>query len=164
MADTDNDFNKPTWKPKFVSEYSMGSLDFERYNDWLKHCEKYSAEINSMATPTIEQIQAYFSGLNVLWKCWRPIVSVPKNVEQIDNAMFEAKKLKRFWEDSKKQGFPVNLAKIREIIDHLDAIHTKLMETKQLIGLGIVVRRNMDTKEKISAGMRRGEYGNLPEP
>lgn len=162
LMDT-GDLNKATWKPKFVSEFSMGSLDFERYNEWLKNTEQYSAEINSTDQPTLDLIQKYFSCLNVLWKSWRPIVAVPSKVEEIDNALKDCRDLKRFWEDSKRSSFPVNLAKIRQIIDSLDAVHTKLMETKQLVGLGIVVKKNMDTKEKIRAGMGRGGYDQLPE-
>lgn len=158
------ELNKATWKPKFVSEFSMGQFDFERYNDWLKNTEKYSAEINSTDSPGIELIQNYFACLNVLWKSWRPIVAVPSKVEEIDKAIAECRALKRFWEDSRRSNFPVNLPKIRQIVDALDAVHTKLMETKQLVGLGIVVKKNMDTKEKIRAGMRRGYYNDLPEP
>lgn len=164
MENTLEGLNKAGWKPKFVSEFSMGSLDFERYNDWLKHCERWSAEINSTDNPSLDMVQNYFAGLNVLWKSWRPIVSVPSKVEEIDNAIKEGRKLKRFWEDSFKNNVPISLIKRRELIDLLDAIHTKLMETKQLVGLGIVVKKNLDTRGKIRAGMRRSIYDRLPEP
>jgi len=158
------ELNKPSWKPKFVSEFSMGQLDFERYNDWLKNIEKYSAEINSVDCPSIELVQAYFACVNVLWKNWRPIVAVPSKIIEIDDAIEECRRLKRYWEDSKRQSVPISLPRIRQIIDSLDAVHTKLMETKQMVGLGIVVRKNMNTKEKIRAGMRRWGYNDLPEP
>ncbi len=158
------ELNKPSWKPKFVSEFSMGQYDFERYNYWLKNTEKFSAEINSTDNPSLELIQNYFACLNVLWKSWRPIVASPDKVEELDRAIAECRNLKRFWEDSKKASIPVSIFKIRQIVDALDAIHTKLMETKQLIGLGIVVRKNIDVKEKIKMGMRKTDYGDLPEP
>jgi len=164
MEEEFNSLNKASWKPKFVSEFSMGSLDFERYNEWLRHCEKWSALINSTDIPNLEMIQNYFAGLNVLWKSWRPIVSVPKTIEQIDKSIENTRKLKRLWEDNLKSGLPHTKAKIREIVDKLDAIHTKLMEIKQLVGLGIVIKRNLDTKQKIRAGMRGGGYNDLPEP
>ena len=58
----------------------------------------------------------------------------------------------------------MNPATIFEIIDILDDIHTKLMSLKQMIGLGIVVRRNWSTKEKIKRGMglNKDKFEGLP--
>lgn len=160
-----NDLNKAEWKPKYLSEFSMGSLDFERYNKWLQHCERWSAEINSTANPTLEMIQHYFAGLNVLWKLWRPIVSSKLKSETVDNAIEYTKKLKRTWESSARKGTAFSRKYKNDIVDALDSIHTKLMEIKQIVGLGIVIRKNLGTREKIKVGMQSGGYGgNLPEP
>jgi len=156
--------DKPSWKPKFVSEFSMGMYDFERYNEWLKKAEKFSAEINSTDCPSLEMIQNYFACLNILWKCWRPIVAFPHIVEGMDKIVAESRALKRYWEDSKKSNIPVSVYKIRQITDKMDTIHTILMEIKQIIGLGIVVKKNLNVKEKIKVGMNRKKYDELPEP
>lgn len=158
------EISKPTWKPKFQSEFSMGELDFQRYNEWLKWCERWSAEINSTDNPSLEMIQKYFSGLNVLWKSWRPIVSSTTIKNKIDEAIKNTRKLKRFWERSFASNIEISKLKKNEIVDALDEIHAELMDIKQIIGLGVVVKKMMDAKERIRAGMRGGDYGgNLPE-
>lgn len=152
----DNDFNKTGFKPRFVSEFSMGQFDFERYNKWLEWTERWSAEINSTANPSLEMIQHYFSGLNVLWKNWKAIVSSKNLIDEVNKKIEEAKKEKRVWENSAKNNSPISTIRINKIVDILDSIHSKLMDLKQVIGLGIVVKRNFTTKEKIRAGMGRG--------
>lgn len=156
--------DEPTFKPKFVSEYSMGSLDFERYNKWLEWIERYSAEIMSTMNPTLDMIQHYFSGLNVLWKNWKAIVSSPTKISEINQKVKIALESKRIWENATKNNMPFAKKKINELVDVLDDIHTKLMDLKQIIGLGIVVKKNMSTQEKIRAGMSGlKNSGSLPE-
>jgi len=53
--------------------------------------------------------------------------------------------------------------KKKELVDILDGIHTKLMEIKQSIGLGIAVRRSYDTHERIKEGMVSKKIYSLPE-
>lgn len=158
------DLNKPEFKPRFLSEYSMGELDFRRFDDWLKWIEKYSGEINSSHIPDLLPCQHYFAGLNVLYKQWRPIMAIPAVQKELDQAIETAKGLKRTWERNKKNNVPFSEVKILEFVDVLDKIHTKLMEIKQVIGLGIVVKRNLSTKEKIKRGVRGDrDFSNLPE-
>lgn len=166
MVDYD-DLNKPDYKPKFLSEYSMGALDFGRYNEWLKYIEHWSAEINSTADPTLEMVQHLFSGLVNLYDCWRPIMAVKPVIEQLDKKIKDAKTKKRLWESNRKTGIPTSPAVIRELVDTLNGIKTRLMEIKQYIGLGIVVRKNISIKEKIRKGMsssKKPDFENLPEP
>ena len=42
MEEVFDKLNEKGDRPKFVSEYSMGQLDFLRYNEWLKFIEKES--------------------------------------------------------------------------------------------------------------------------
>ncbi len=157
------DVGKETNKQGFVSEYSMGQYDFSRYNDWLKFIEKYSGEINSMAIPTLSQCQNYFSGINVLYKLWKPLISRKEIKEAYTKKIEKAKKLKRKWERSMVGGGMMSNTKILELVDILDDLHTELMATKQVIGLGIVVKRLYDSKEKIKSGMQKKVHGDLPE-
>lgn len=161
-----DDLIKPSWKPKFLSEYSMGELDFNRFNDHLKFVEQFCGEINSTDIPTLSQCQNYFSGLNTLYKLWRPLVAIPSVTKAMDDSLIEAKKIKRMWESSTRNGMPFNDSTKLKLVDILDKFHTKLMDFKQIIGLGIVVKRNFSTKEKIKQGMNRTKTNNsyLPEP
>jgi hypothetical protein len=158
--------NNSDWKPRFLSEYSMGELDFLRFNDHLKYIERISGEINSTDIPTLQQCQYYFAGLNVLYKLWRPIIASEMKLETLDNKIKEAKIIKRNWERADKIGLPFNdFIKIK-MVDLLDEFHTILMDMKQIIGLGIKVQRNLTTRQKIRLGIK-GNSKNidlLPEP
>ncbi len=158
-----SEFNKATNKPKFFSEFSMGELDFKRFDHWLQKVEMSSGVINSTALPILEMCQDYFAGLNVLYKLWRPIISVKDVKEALDGKIAEAKGLKRRWEGSVKLGSHISKVTILELVDILDGIHTKLMEIKQSIGLGIAVRRSYDTHERIKEGMVSKKIYSLPE-
>ena len=156
--------NQPSFRPRFVSEYSMGELDFLRYNEWLKLTEHWSAMINSTADPNLQMIQQFFACLVNLYDSWRPIIAVPKVADEIDNSINKAKKLKRIWEIGETSGIPFNKKNINDLVDLLGSIKTKLYEIKQIIGLGIVVKRNLSTREKIKMGIHGDrDFGGLPE-
>ncbi len=168
MAEDYSKVNEARYKPKFLSEYSMGQLDFIRYNEWLKYVEMYSAEINSTTEPTLEMVQHFFSGLVNLYDNWRPIIALKPVVESLDKMIEDAKLKKRLWENNQKSSMPTPLKLKREIIDILGNMKRKLMEVKQIIGLGIILKRNMSGREKIDMGMSfsssaQNKFLNLPE-
>lgn len=158
-----DELNKPSYKPKFQSEFSMGEYDFKRFDKWLERSEISSANINSCKLPNLDQVQMYFSELNILYKSWRSLLSVPSITIELDNAVKEARNIKRLWEQSIETGTEINKVTIFKLVDLLDSIHTKLLDIKQKIGLGIVVKRNMSTKEKIKYGIRPRGITDLPE-
>lgn len=159
-----SDLNEKGFRPKFTSEYSMGELDFLRYNEWLKLTEHWSAMINSTAEPKLEMIQGLFACLVNLYDSWRPIIAVPSVAKEIDDAIEDAKNLKRVWERSEGNGMPFSKIQVYRLVDKLNKIKTRIYEIKQVIGLGIVVRRNLSTQEKIKLGIHGDrDFGNLPE-
>ena len=166
MAIDYSKINDPKYAPKFLSEYSMGQLDFLRYNDHLRFVEKICGEINSTDIPILEQAQAYFSGLNTLYKLWRPLLSIPQVVIEMDGWLTEAKKIKRRWEQGQRCGMEISNSLKLKMVDLLDQFHTRLMYLKQVIGLGINVRKNFTTKQKIRMGMgvSNMKTQSLPEP
>lgn len=160
----EDSLNKPIFKPKFKSEFSMGELDFKRFDKWLDKADETSGYINSCIVPELELVQAYFSQLNVLYKSWRALISSVSIKNELDESIKEAKRMKRVWEESNNVGNPINNAYILSLVDLLDSIHTKLLDIKQVIGLGIVVKKMFTTKEKIKYGIRpRTNYSDLPE-
>jgi hypothetical protein len=160
--------NKETsdWKPRFLSEYSMGELDFLRFNDHCKFIEKISGEINSTDVPTLNQCQNYFAGLNVLYKLWRPIIASDYKLEKLDKQIKEAKHIKRVWEMAEKVNNPLGDIIKLKMVDLLDDFHTTLMDMKQIIGLGIKVQRNLTTRERIKLGIsgEKKKMDYMPEP
>ena len=164
MASTKTTVNS-NWKPKFYSQYSMGELDFHRFDYWIKWVEFWSAQINTTADPTVEQIQNYFAGLSNLYDSWKPIIAEREVTDTIDKNIEAAKKYKRILEQNHKLGLPYNRALIFYVVDILDATKRTLMDIKQKIGLGIIVRRKLTTKEKIRIGVRgyKIDEDGLPE-
>jgi|SRR3990172_11879734 len=164
MEDETSDLNKPGYRPKFLSEYSMGQFDFERYNKSLQYTEHWSSEINSVYIPTLDMIQHLYSGLNILYDSWRPLISVQIITKEIDDAFEFTKDKKRIWEKSVRSGTTVTDNFIHILTDKLMDIKRRLMGMKQVLGLGIIVKRNFTIKDKIKAGMGRSKkFGGMPE-
>jgi hypothetical protein len=159
-----DDVNKPGFRPKFISEFSMGQQDFNRYDRTLQEIDLISGLVNSTATPSLEIMQKYLAQLNNLYDNWRPLISVPKVVTDIDDLIKEGIKMKRTWERLTRVNVPLNEKKVLEFVDLCNAIKRKLLHYKQVIGLGIVVKRNMSTRERIKKGIRgAGKLDGLPE-
>jgi hypothetical protein len=149
--------------PEFKAQFDMGQLDYQRYNMWLEQAEKCSAEINSCAVPTLQQVQNYFAALNVLYKCWKTLIFSTIQTG-LDKKIKSAKTDKRMWENNIASGMPMNKVIILRLIDTLDDLHTDLMDIKQKIGLGIRVKRTMSTAEKIKTGIHgNSDFENLPD-
>lgn len=154
----------PTWKPEFLAEYSPWMLDFQRYNDWLKYVEDFAGQIGSTDIPQLYQVQGYFSGLNVLYKLWRPLMGNKIKKQDIDDALDECRKMKRMWEQSQRNGAVYSEVLKLKLVDKLDQIHVALMDMKQIIGLGIPVRRQMSASERIKHGIGNDKkWKALPE-
>jgi len=156
-----------SWRPRFLSEYSMGELDFQRFNQTLTHIDFLSSEVNSTHLPSLELMQKFFAELINLYDDFRPLISIGTITADFDNIITKGIKIKRRWEDAQKSGTPMNQFLIFNFIDLCRTIKTKLYSIKQVIGLGIVVKKNLSTQEKIKMGMGRMEdkkYTNLPEP
>jgi hypothetical protein len=158
------DFNKPGWRPKFQSEYSMGELDFQRFNNTLVKIDELSAMVHSCHIPQLELMQQFFSHLVNLYDDFRPLISTENISLEFDEVILRGVELKRIWESSNKSGLPMNQFKIFEFVDLCKVLKTKLYSIKQVIGLGIMVRRNMTTSEKIRNGVHGDRsFRGLPE-
>lgn len=156
--------DKEKFKPKFKSEFSMGELDFKEFAMWQSRANLSSAFIQSCEIPPLDLVQKYFSELNVLYKLWKPLMSSVQLRKDFNELKIEGRKRKRIWEQSIKSGMEMNKNFIFQLIDLLDDFHEKLLETKQIIGLGIVVKKVLSTKEKIRYGLRpKSDLSDLPE-
>jgi len=164
----DTELAKATWKPKFLSEFSMGGLDFERYNKWLDKADTTCATIQATDVPSIELVQQYFAEVNVLYKNWRAIISFKPLIEKIDAAVIQARTMKRQWETAIDLKTPFSKKRVLELVDLLNDLHTELLDIKQRIGLGIAVRKNLSVKQRIKMGMgvtdANKKWENMPEP
>ena len=163
--DFKDSFIKPTFKPKFFSEYSMGALDFNRFDYWIREADKWGAIIDSKDIPDLYEVQQYFAAINCLFRNWKAIIALKQIQEEYMIKIGEARSMKRIWEDNYKIGNPMNKKFILKLTDLLGEIHTKLMETKQIIGLGIAVKRSMSIQERIKRGVRghKDDFDDLPE-
>lgn len=155
--------NTGSWRPKFQSEFSMGEYDFARYNKTLINIDSLSGMVNSTAIPSLELMQKFLSELINLFDNFRPLISVPTKVTEFDNLVEKCATLKRRWESSKRTSSPFSKKLIFQFVDGCKELKTKLYSIKQVIGLGIVVKRNMTTAERIKKGIRgNSSLDNLP--
>lgn len=158
------DIIKNSWRPKFTAEFSMGQFDYARIDKTLTSVDNLSGMINSTDVPTLEMMQQFFAHLKNLYDNFKPIISNAIVTKELDEVVKEGKRRKRIWENAKKSNMPVNNVIILEFVDLLDAFKTRLYELKQVIGLGIQVRKNMTVYEKIKQGVRGNkDFNNLPE-
>ena len=158
------ELNKPTWKPVYKSEFSMGQLDFQRINDTLVKVDLYSAMANSSEVPTLELMQVYLAELINLYDNFRPLLATATITDAVDEAIKGAIRYKRIWENTRSAGGQMNKVLIIKFVDLVKEIKTKLYDIKQHIGLGIMVKKAMDTKEKIRRGIHGDhDFDGLPE-
>jgi len=156
-------------KPKLQSVFSMGELDFNRYDQHLKYVEEWCGKVNAIDIPELIMVQNYFSGVNTLYIIWRELIVVNNSKEDVDNLdknILNIKKSKRKWEGGVRNNTPISPVLKLKLVDQIDSFTRELYKQKQWIGLGIVLKRNLSTKEKIKAGVKGhiGGMDDLPEP
>ena len=159
-----DDIVKASWRPKFTSEFSMGQYDFQRLDKTLTRVDDLSALITSTDLPSLEMMQQFFAQLKNLYDNFRPIISNATITQELDLVVKEGKLRKRVWERSKAAGMPMSNIKILEFVDLMDNFKTRLYDLKQVIGMGIQVKRNMTTAERIKQGIHGNkDFAGLPE-
>lgn len=156
--------NKGSWRPKFQAEYSMGELDYMRYNETLKNIDILSAIVHSSSVPELELMQKFLAQLINLYDDLQPLFSNALIQEEINKIISETIRLKRVWENNKTSNMPINKVIVIQLVDLCRVLKTKLYYYKQVLGLGIQVKRMMTTAEKIKRGIRGDRnFANLPE-
>ena len=146
------------------SEYTMGELDFMRYDRTLRNIDVCCAELNKTAKPTLEIYRAWFAELNNLYDDLYPIVTSRALQESIDEYKDKTLSQQKIWEQHLANGNNPSLKFIWNALDAINGFKRDLYFLKQHIGLGIRVMKKMTTKEKIKLGMKGVSYeGMLPE-
>lgn len=135
--------------PKFLSEYSMGQYDFERYHQLLIMADFLANEVlnkNAIA------IKPFYAKLIVLYSNFRPLVY---NKGKWEKYKKECEELMKEWgKKSYTEGknlFPVTLA------DKLIDFWQELLLLKQIIGLGSVVKKNESLRTKLNRAAGVGD-------
>jgi len=142
------------FRPRFKSEFSMGGYDFERYHKMLKVLDNVATRAR-MFDPNA--IIPYHSILKELYINWRPVIYETK--KKVFDKMFEdiEKKIVSWTNESRRVygtdsfSFPSRIAK------DLERIHIELLEVRQLIGLGIEVRKEITQRKKWERALKIGD-------
>jgi len=128
---------KPIMKSRFKAEFSMGQLDYERYHNMLQAADMYAIRCrnfeNSFVLP-------FYAVLKQLYANFRPIIFETKKKDFEERFKLVEKEINRRQVAGSKLNFPLQIFRI------LEEIHFDLLEIKQLIGLGIEVRKEMAKK------------------
>jgi len=145
---------KSTWKPAYTAQYSMGELDYMRYDALLKLADEMTIIIKCRSTPEARSeayhiVEPYYSVLYTLYLNWRALI---RDLKKFDELFDKIDKSMNDWrKQTGTKQFPNTLA------DSLVNIYKELLNIKQLIGLGINVRK----EEKFTTKARRALLGNL---
>lgn len=135
----------------FKSVYSMGQYDFERFHKILLRLDEFSIELNS---GNYEIISAYYSTLRTLYRSWKPLIhdSRKEGDDVWSRSDFEVafRQVKPEVDRIRKNLFSqAKFSFKQETLEVLDEIHTQLMIIKQLIGLGIEVKKEFTPNQKL---------------
>jgi len=135
-----------------------------RYNETLKNIDILSAIVHSSSVPELELMQKFLAQLINLYDDLQPLFSNALIQEEINKIISETIRLKRVWENNKTSNMPINKVIVIQLVDLCRVLKTKLYYYKQVLGLGIQVKRMMTTAEKIKRGIRGDRnFANLPE-
>ena len=127
---------------RYVAEYSMGMLDYERYHYLLLRLDEIAVSVGSY---NIDSIIPYCSLLKELYINLRPIMYNTVR-EKFEKWFEEIEKEKiKFWQNlnKNKKEFPYRLTKL------LEKVHIELLETRQIMGLGIKVLKKRSEEAKL---------------
>lgn len=134
------------FKPRFKAEFSMGQYDYVRYNRILEEADILAIKIGQM---NIKTIIPFFSVLKVFWRNIKPNVFETTK----DNINGEFKKINNMI-DWRTKGLPNPPFKI---INKLEELHADLLEIKQIMGLGIQVKKELTKKQKWERALKIGD-------
>jgi len=135
--------------PRFLSEYSMGQYDFERYHQLLIMADFLADQV---LNKNVLAIKPFYAKLITLYSNFRPLVY---NKGKWEVYKKESERLMNEWgKTSAKEGknlFPVTLA------NKLIEFWQELLLLKQIIGLGSVVRKNESLRTKLNRAAGVGD-------
>lgn len=148
------------FRPRLKSKFSMGELDFIRYDMLLKNLDTIA--FNARHSPECEKLlMPWYSALYELYLNFRPILYETSKQEldinfrslrsAIDTELFRINHNKsdmgRVWAKSSATSVSYYL------IDKMDKVQMKLMEIKQICGLGISVKKEFSEKRLIKENL-----------
>lgn len=137
------------WKPNMKSEFSMGMLDFQRYDMILRSIDEMSIQV-SMSNP--QALIPFYAALWDLYKNFRPVL-IPIAMEKYDKQFNEVKNLV-YNEMNVSNDANDSCSISQEIIEKLDNLHIDLLQMRQIIGLGIVLTQDLSFEERLRKGLR----------
>ena len=142
---------KKVFRPDFKSVYSMGQFDFERFHKILMRLDELAILVG---TGEREYISMYYNVLRTLYRSWKPLIYDQRKEgddvwarDDFEKAFRDIKpEIDRI---RKNLSIGTRFSFRYEILDILDEIHSQLMLIKQLIGLGIEVKREFTPKQML---------------
>jgi hypothetical protein len=138
-------------KAPVQSDFNMWGMEFERLQDVLKAAT--DGFIGVRGNP--DMLLSLFDVLYELYKILRPLML---NADRaIKDKEFAALKGEVFAELNRKAGyvnFPGASYSIDEkIIEKLNSLHNALLDNRQVLGMGVTVRRKTSDKERLDAAV-----------
>lgn len=136
-------------KHRFKSEFSMGELDFQRFDTLLKFIDAYSFRLRM---GHYQYMKHLYSLLCILYNYWKPVLYDSNEVIEIDTIIDELEIslpiAEKVLEDETEPTVFIN-----KISTKVLSLHKKIMNLKQDVGLGIVVKSEMSNRKMIKLGV-----------
>lgn len=131
-----------------IAEFGMWQFDYPRYDKLLTSADEMFIATQNKNTAYIEP---FFNILKSLYYNWRPLIYDTKRVWFVDK-FEEIKHLIDHWKSTPALNKRVPIS----IISKEEELYSKLLEQKQLIGLGIKTIRKESTRTKIRRAFGTG--------
>jgi len=146
---------------RIKSDFSMGALDFERYNKLLEEINSVEVQVNAGNYQLFEKYKGLLRTLFNEWESYLP----KKRREEIRNLFAKvakceetANKIRPFpsfytFEPSTTLEINVHLMNLRQrALEHLWEIRIKLFEARKEVGFGMKVTPVLDEGKKLKRG------------
>lgn len=140
---------KIRFKPKFKAEFSMGQYDYERYDKMLAAADHIAIRCRNFESSFVVPLYATLKQLYINFK---PIMYETRK-KSIDEKFDEIEKevIKKIRKKTGYKNFPLRTFKL------LEEIHADILDVKQVMGLGIEVRRDISSKQKWDRALKIGD-------
>jgi len=141
------------FKGKFRAEFSMGQLDYERYDAILRKLNYVAVQCRAGRKSFVFPFYALLKELWIIFQSTgtvyqTEIEAVKVNWDELETMMKFERRKESIMPSHLKQGyFPF------KSVEKIEELYVRLMEIKQMIGLGIQIERTFTDKSLMKRGM-----------
>lgn len=141
---------KKKFEPRWKAEFSMGQLDYERYDKILMAIDNYAVLASQ---EPVNYIKPYLSSLRQFFRQLRPIL--PINVKEKYDKEFNnlEDEVNNFLETRFKLTIILITKKTNLLLKKIGELNNEVLVMKQLCGLGIIVSKKETLQKRLERAL-----------